>query len=71
MTRKGTRIRRALRLAGWNALLLLAGLALIGVAGETYFRLRTPFSASLFAKRGKVNQRLATLERLHLPGPAE
>ncbi len=37
------RIRRVLRLVGWNALFLLAGLALIGVAGETYFRLRTPF----------------------------
>ena len=37
------RIRRALRLAGWNALLLLAGLALIGVVGEMYFRLRAPF----------------------------
>ena len=37
------RIRRALRLAGWNTLLLVAGVALIGVVGETYFRLRTPF----------------------------
>ena len=37
------RIRRALRLIGWNALILFGGLALIGVAGETYFRLRTPF----------------------------
>ena len=36
-------IRRALRLAGWNALLLLAGVALIGVVGEMYFRLRAPF----------------------------
>ena len=35
--------RRALRLIGWNALLLVAGLALIGVVGETYFRLRAPF----------------------------
>ena len=32
-----------LRLVGWNALFLVAGLSLIGVAGETYFRLRTPF----------------------------
>ena len=38
------RIRRALRLAGWNTLLLVAGVALIGVVGETYFRLRTPFA---------------------------
>ena len=37
------RIRRALRLVGWNALFLVAGLALIGVVGEMYFRLRTPF----------------------------
>ncbi len=38
--------RPALRLAGWNALFLVAGLALIGVVGETYFRLRTPFVGS-------------------------
>ena len=37
------RIRRALRLVGWNVLFLVAGLALIGVVGETYFRLRAPF----------------------------
>ena len=37
------RIRRALRLVGWNVLFLVAGLALIGVAGEMYFRLRAPF----------------------------
>ena len=37
------RIRRALRLVGWNALFLVAGLALIGVVGEMYFRLRAPF----------------------------
>ena len=30
-------IRRALRLVGWNALLLIMGLALIGIAGEAYF----------------------------------
>ena len=36
-------IRRALRLVGWNALFLVAGLALVGVVGETYFRLRAPF----------------------------
>ena len=27
------RLRRALRLAGWNVLLLVAGLALVGLAG--------------------------------------
>ncbi len=43
MTRAGMKIRRALRLAGWNALFLVLGLALIGVAGETYWRLRAPF----------------------------
>ena len=37
------RIRRALRLVGWNVLFLVVGLALIGVVGETYFRLRAPF----------------------------
>ncbi len=37
------RIRRALRLIGWNALFLVLGLALIGVVGEMYFRLRAPF----------------------------
>ena len=36
-------IRRALRLVGWNVLFLVAGLALIGVVGEMYFRLRAPF----------------------------
>ena len=35
--------RRAWRLVAWNALFLLAGLALIGVVGEMYFRLRAPF----------------------------
>ena len=39
MTRAGMKIRRALRLVGWNVLFLVAGLALIGVIGEMYFRL--------------------------------
>ena len=39
-------IRRALRLAGWNVLFLVAGLSLIGVVGEMYFRLRAPFVES-------------------------
>ncbi len=43
MTRAGLKIRRVLRLVGWNALFLVAGLALIGVVGEMYFRLRAPF----------------------------
>ena len=36
-------LRRALRLVAWNASLLLAGLALIGLAGEVWLRLTTPF----------------------------
>ena len=40
-------IRRALRLVGWNALFLVAGLVLIGVVGEMYFRLRAPFVETL------------------------
>ena len=48
MTRSASHppIRRALRLVGWNALFLVAGLALIGVVGEAYFRLRAPFVKS-------------------------
>ena len=38
------RTRRALRLVGWNALFLIAGLALIGAAGEAHWRLRAPFA---------------------------
>ena len=38
------RVRRALRLIGWNALILFAGLALIGIVGEAYWRLRVPFA---------------------------
>lgn len=42
---KGKRnIRRALRLAGWNALLATAGSALIAAAAEAYFRLAPPFT---------------------------
>ena len=40
------RIRRALRVAKLNALFLVAGLILIAAAGETYLRLRTPFTES-------------------------
>ena len=42
------RFRRALRLVGWNALFLVAGLALIGVVGEMYFRLRAPFAENIY-----------------------
>ena len=37
-------VRRVLRVAGWNALLLIAGLALIGLAGETLFRFKGLFT---------------------------
>ena len=37
------KIRHALRLVGWTALFSVAGLALIAVAGEVYFRLTVPF----------------------------
>ena len=39
-------LRPALRVVGWNALLLLGGLALIALGGEAYFRLTTPFMTS-------------------------
>ena len=38
-----TKIRRALRVVGWNAVLLMAGLALIGLAGEAWLRSTIPF----------------------------
>ena len=41
-------IRRALRLVGWNALFLVAGLALLGVVGEAYFRLRATFAENIY-----------------------
>ncbi len=40
------RIRRALRLIGWNAFLFVLGVALVAMAGEAYFRLTVPFMAS-------------------------
>ena len=36
---------RRVRMACWNALLLIAGLALIGLAGEVWLRLKGPFMA--------------------------
>ena len=42
--------RRALHLVGWNTLLLMAVLALIGLAGEAWFRLTTPFTGRHFPK---------------------
>ena len=40
------KLRRALRLIGWNVLLLIAGLALIGLAGEAWRRATVPFVSS-------------------------
>ena len=40
------RLGRALRIAGWNAVWLLAGLALIAVIGEAWVRLTLPFPES-------------------------
>ena len=40
------RVRRALRVAGWNAVLLAAGLALLAVAGELWLRSTVPFMTS-------------------------
>ena len=40
------RFRRALRLIGWNALLLVAAVALAALAGEAWFRLTVPFMSS-------------------------
>ena len=38
-------VRRALRIAGWNAALILGGLALIAIAGEAWMRMTSPFVA--------------------------
>ena len=40
------KLRRALRLAGWNSVGLMAGLALIGLVGEAWRRLTVPFTLS-------------------------
>ena len=42
----GRRVRRALRVAGWNAVLIAAGLALLAGEGELRFRSTAPFLAS-------------------------
>ena len=39
-------IRRALRLIGWNVLIIVAGAAVVGLAGEAYLRLTVPFMES-------------------------
>ena len=41
-----SRFRRVLRLAGWNALWLVAGLALVALIGEAYLRSTVPFRKS-------------------------
>ena len=43
---KGCRVRRALRVAGWNALLAAAGLALLAGTGELWLRSTVPFMTS-------------------------
>ena len=40
------KLRRVLRLVGWNVLLLIAGLALIGLVGEAWRRATVPFVSS-------------------------
>ena len=40
----GRRVRRALRVAGWNAGLVAAGLALLAGAGELWLRSTVPFT---------------------------
>lgn len=45
------RIRFALRLVGWNVLLIVAGMGLIGLIGEAWLRLTTPFFATHFPKQ--------------------
>ena len=40
------RFRRALRLVGWNALLIFVGAALAALAGEAWLRLTVPFMTS-------------------------
>ena len=45
-TFESSRFRRGLRLVGWNALLLVLGMALIAMAGEAYLRLTMPFVTS-------------------------
>ena len=42
-----SKIRRALRVAGWNTLVLAAGLALIGSACEAWLRFTVPFMENL------------------------
>ena len=41
------RIRRVLHVVGWNAILLVVGVALLAIAGEAYFRLTVPFIKSV------------------------
>ena len=46
-----SRIRRGLRMAGWNALLLMVGAVLMALVGEVWLRLTTPFVESNFPTR--------------------
>lgn len=44
-------IRRLLRLAGWNALLSIAGLCLVAGAGEVWRRMTSPFGANVYPRQ--------------------
>ena len=44
-------IWRLAKIIGWNALLTILGLALLGIAGETYLRLTKPFMAQEWPTR--------------------
>ena len=45
-----SKFRRVLRLVGWNALLLIAGLALVALIGEAWLRSTVPFMESYVPK---------------------
>ena len=47
----GKRVRRVLRLIGWNAAFIVVGLTLIAVVGEFYFRAKIPFTSGVLTKR--------------------
>ena len=47
MNLSSRKLRRILRVAGWNALPLMAGLVLIGLAGEAWLRSTVPFKETV------------------------
>ena len=44
------KLRRLLRLAAWNALFIIAGLALVALGGEAYFRVTKPFMHPVYPR---------------------